>query len=835
MDSKEYLQIVVGLRTLKIRLQSNVSDEDLLVFNSFLILLRKDGLLNSLKGDAPDIDHRLRIQECVDLSTNDEIKNLYANHIKSICERIRKLYIKDLLRIYLRISDDFIQNYAAEFFDEQLQTAFLSKGNADSSAMQPKELTDLLNSFCNTEQIINYYNPFAGLASLALKLPQTVNYCGEEIHSTTWLVGKLRMLVYDCPPNFEYQMVDSFEKWTFRTTAKYDFISFNPPFNIKLDSSNLPYLKDSLYGYSRNANSLIISETFNQLRPGGTMVFVSPNSFLFSEEKHDKALKEYFVQNGYIEKIIALPERVLNFTSLSVNIIVLNNTPRLNSKIEFINATELVNKESSKIHKILLEQTIELISEESNKLKRLVGVEEIKSNDYNLSVNRYIYDDLGISEEDKKNFVQFKNLVRPIVRKKVIESTGKLVKMRDLSEDLITFVKNFQNINISELKGFANKLENNSLLLSTTWKTLKPTLFESNSDNIYYDYNSIFACQIKEDKVDKEYFVLELSKEYVQKQIDQRRVGTAQSRITLKDLLQIKIIVPSLEVQKKRKYLYQESVINEHQAKIKELMLNYGIDLADENSFLRHQIAGTLKNLRGSFSKLKQIIEEQVINELPSLYSYKVNPKIDSTFLDYLKRIERDLNSVHDSVKSVGVELNLLTIKLQPINFIKFVSNYAEEIKNRNSNRFDIKIDIDKELLKEHEIKEVVIQGDRNFLHQAFNNIIENAERHAFSSSDKSNNRIELELIYDFEDLTVQLDFTNTGKPMPENYSYEAFTRKGSKAGANAGDGVGGWFLHEVMEKHNGKLGFTDETGREGIKGDYATTIELTFPIEIKI
>jgi type I restriction enzyme M protein len=41
--------------------------------------------------------------------------------------------------------------------------------------------------------------------------------------------------------------------------------------------------------------------------------------------------------------------------------------------------------------------------------------------------------------------------------------------------------------------------------------------------------------------------------------------------------------------------------------------------------------------------------------------------------------------------------------------------------------------------------------------------------------------------------------------------------------------------MNEIMKTHNGKFGFTDETGWEGIQGDDVTTIELTFPIEIRI
>ncbi|MEH6745796.1 MAG: N-6 DNA methylase [Maribacter arcticus] len=834
MKNKDFLNIIVSLRVLYNRYQSNVTEEKLLVVKGFLTLLKKEGILELSKHNAPYLDSKEALDICIRSCENEDLKNLYFDYIRSICSAIRIKYFNELFKIYLNISDKFIKDNAQEFFDYQIRSEFSTNPKISTYSMQPEELTTILNSFCDTKNINSYYNPFAGLASLALKLPEHINYFGEENNENTWILGKLRMLAYNCPSNFDYQLVNSIEKWTFHTGVKFDFISFNPPFNIKLSKSYLPILNEVRFGYLGNANSLIIHETFKLLKPDGIMSFVCPSGFLFGSGSQDKALKEYLTKNGYIKKIIALPERILSFTALSVNIVVLANTQRINPQLEFIDATELVDKQYSKLHTIKLNETLELISSKESEFKRLVTIEEIISNDYNLSVNRYVYDDLGISVEDEENLVQFKNLVQPIARRKVTISSGKLVRTKDLSEDSITLTKNFEDVSVSELKAFTNKLERNTLLLATTWKSLKPTLFEGDSDNIYYDYNSIFACTIDENKVDKEYFVLELSKDYVQKQLDQRRIGSVQSRITRKDLLHIKIIVPSLEVQKKRKYIYQESVINEHQTKVKELMLDYGIDLADENSFLRHKIAGTLKNLRGSFSKLKQIIEEQVVSELPDLYSYKANPKLDSNFLDYLKRIERDLNSIHKSVKAVGVELNLLDIKLEPINFIKFVSDYAEEIKNRNSNRFEIKIDIDEELLKEHRIKEVIVQGDKDFLHQAFNNIIENAERHAFSEDNQINNRIELDLLYDFEDLKVQLDFTNTGKPMPEK-AYEVFMRKGRSTGENAGDGVGGWFLNEVMQKHNGYIDITDETGGDGMKGDFATTIELTFPIEIKV
>src|SRR5690606_24058650 len=148
---------------------------------------------------------------------------------------------------------------------------------------------------------------------------------------------------------------------------------------------------------------------------------------------------------------------------------------------------------------------------------------------------------------------------------------------------------------------------------------------------------------------------------------------------------------------------------------------------------------------------------------------------------------------------------------------------------------FKIILNVDEEALKEAKIKEIFINGDKSLLQKMFDNIVENAEKHAFNNEISIKNRIQIELLYDFDNLEVQLDFGNSGKPLPEGYSWESFTRKGSKSGLNGGDGFGGWFINEVMKKHGGRFGFTDERGPEGIEGDIITSIELTFPIDIKI
>jgi len=118
----------------------------------------------------------------------------------------------------------------------------------------------------------------------------------------------------------------------------------------------------------------------------------------------------------------------------------------------------------------------------------------------------------------------------------------------------------------------------------------------------------------------------------------------------------------------------------------------------------------------------------------------------------------------------------------------------------------------------------------RELLFQAFDNIIENAERHAFSDNRK--NEIIVFANFDFTKMVIEVSFSNNGIPVPKDFTFEKFARKGNKTSSNGGKGIGGWIIHEVIKKHNGNLSISYST--EG-RIKFKTRIILEFPIEIKI
>lgn len=832
MKENNYLNILAVLKTQENLDESYISKEELLTLQCFILLLKKRNALNSdYEVSLYGFDETF--QKLVENTNDENINRLYKVGICQIVKSINVSYLSELISIFNRIEDSFIKENGSSLVETLLE-GFFSNQRFGSDALQPKEISKIINHFAGKKNALSYFNPFAGLGSLAINLPDNFTYLGEELSSLNQVLGNIRMLIHNCPSHFKLKEADSIKNFVFE--EKYDFIAFNPPFNIKLRSNEYDEISEKNEYFSRaNANTFIVSECLGKLKEGGKMVFVMPNSFLFSRSTIHKKFRKFLVTNGYIETIISLPSNVLSFSSISVNIIVVSKTKNKYAKVRFLDATKLYVTQSNKQNLIDSNKVIELI--ESNRKSewiKNVSLEEIAENDYDLSVNRFVTEDLGLSENESKELVKLNDLISIVKADKFKVKTGKLVKIKDLASDIIDNTKTFNNLEETELKKDANLLKQDTLLLSLAHNNLKPTLYKKEKENIYYSRDFIFACIINNDKVNSDYLVLELHKEYVERQINSKKLGTAIQRVLKEDLLNIKIVIPTLAEQLIKVNTYRASIISKKQEDFKQLVKNYGLDVADENSFLRHQIAGTLKNVRGAFKAILQIVNEKIEPQIPEVLDFKRNENLQQTLKDYLDIMERDLTSINNSINVVGQSLDLIDLKTEKFDVLKFLKNYVSEINSRTSNIFEISLDPDEELLKEKEVSKVYIFGDKEFLRRIFDNIIENAVKHGFEGKLNQNNKIRIDLLYNFEDSNIQVDFTNTGKPLPEDFTHEAYTRKGSKLGANAGNGIGGWFINEVMKLHNGSLSIIDETGSEGIGLGNITTVELTFPFQIQ-
>lgn len=783
-----------------------------------LVSLYKDGVINE-SSFTNDFD----VQELKSLihnsSLNLQTKEGYIKIVEALSSSLAMLFSQPLNYfsfLFFQLEKNMLVENFPRIFDELLYKLSEAQGKYTSEFIQPYEITRFIMNLAKVKDKDTIYNPFAGLASFATFLNNTNYYYGQELNHKTLALGKLRLLAYNLE-SFVYKQEDSIKDWN--NFSEFDLIVSNPPFNLKFNNNNYRKINISL-------ENVIIERSLQQLNQNGELICVFPQSFLFKKNQRDLAFKKHLIENNLINTIISLPNGIFKHTAIGTCIVIINKKKVYKNKIRFIDASSFVFSKSNSRDKFLDDlNLLEQIENDNNKIVRLIDKETIIENDYNLLVSRYfIYDNFkGVRLNQIGSFIRGARSEN--------DEIGKLVKIRNLKDSIVNFNLLIDEIEDREIPSFGiRKIQQSCLLVAIKWRTLKPTYFEYNGEPIYIS-NDILAFKVDKKVVNINFLINELHADYVLNQLDGLRLSSIIPTLRKDDFFQLKIKLPSIEEQKKLYYsnadIYLKSIVQESEH------VNYEkkISVEDENSFLRHQIAGSLRNVISAFKFVQKIIDEQVKNQLPEIDNLKADERLQTTFLNYMDIIERDLGSINKAVNKAGDKIDLVDLNIESFDLLDFIKDYTTSLKMRANHLFDVELDLDESAIIEYGISAINISGDKDIIRRMLDNIIENAENHAFSNSIDSVNKIKIELIYDFDDYSVQIDISNTGKPLPEKISFEALVRKGSTSGENSGNGIGLWYVNEVMKIHKGKFGFTDETGPEGIKGEFVTVMELTFPI----
>jgi type I restriction enzyme M protein len=162
---------------------------------------------------------------------------------------------------------------------------------------------------------------------------------------------------------------------------------------------------------------------FHYLKPEGTMAIVLPHGVLFRGGAEEK-IRTKLLKDGNIDTVIGLPANLFYSTGIPVCILVLKKCKK-SDDVLFINATE--HFEKGKRQNRLLPEHINKITDtyqfrrSQERYSRIVDMEEIETNGYNLNISRYI--STAITEEEVDLSAVNSSLVE--VKQKIDEATKK--------------------------------------------------------------------------------------------------------------------------------------------------------------------------------------------------------------------------------------------------------------------------------------------------------------------------------------------------------------------------------------------------------------------------
>jgi type I restriction enzyme M protein len=226
---------------------------------------------------------------------------------------------------------------------------------------------------------------------------------GQEKNLTTSAIARMNLFLHGAD-DFHIERGDTLRSPAFYSgdsLARFDCVIANPPFSLEKWGDNI-WLKDP---YGRNFAGLPpaksgdfawVQHMIKSMAPKtGRMAVVLPHGVLFRMSK-EGTIRKKILEMDLMESVIGLGPNLFYGTGLSACILVFRDKKPLEhkGKVLFIDASEEYKK--GRAQNELLPEHVERIFNWFNNYKdvdgrcRLVGIEEIKENDYNLNIPRYV-------------------------------------------------------------------------------------------------------------------------------------------------------------------------------------------------------------------------------------------------------------------------------------------------------------------------------------------------------------------------------------------------------------------------------------------------------------
>lgn len=282
-----------------------------------------------------------------------------------------------------------------------------SKGQFYTPAEVSRIVTKVVGITQDTSQDATVYDPACGSGSLLLKAsdeaPRGLSIFGQEMDNATSALARMNMILHDNVTAKVWQdNTLSSPQWKNADGGlkTFDFAVANPPFSVKSWSNGINLADDEFnrfeYGTppDKNGDYAFLLHILKSLKSTGKGAVILPHGVLFRGNAEAR-IRENLIKQGYIKGIIGLPANLFYGTGIPACIIVLDKSQAANrDSIFMVDASKGFMKDGNKnrlrsqdIHKVVDVFTKQL---EQNRYSRMVSLEEIASNDYNLNIPRYI-------------------------------------------------------------------------------------------------------------------------------------------------------------------------------------------------------------------------------------------------------------------------------------------------------------------------------------------------------------------------------------------------------------------------------------------------------------
>lgn len=327
--------------------------------------------------------------------------------------------LTNLIAIFERKELDFSKNRAdgddilGDAYEYLMRHFATESGKSKGQFYTPAEVSRIMAKIIginssNSSASTTAYDPTCGSGSLLLKVAdeaeKSISLYGQEKDSATAGLARMNMILHN-NPLAEIKQGNTLANPLFldgqENLKTFDYVVANPPFSDKrwgngvdTDGDKFGRFKDYGVPPEKNGDFAYLLHIIRSLKRKGKGACILPHGVLFRGNA-EAEIRKNLIKKGYIKGIIGLPANLFYGTGIPACIIVIDKENAESRKgIFMIDASKGFKKDGNKnrlrsmdIHKI-----VEVFNKqiEIEKYSRMIDLNEIEENEYNLNIVRYI-------------------------------------------------------------------------------------------------------------------------------------------------------------------------------------------------------------------------------------------------------------------------------------------------------------------------------------------------------------------------------------------------------------------------------------------------------------
>lgn len=626
-------------------------------------------------------------------------KKVFSNIFATLSSRITDLGSTDpertknageIIKLVKSIPTDNREDYdVLGFVYEYLLKNFAANAGKAGEFYTPHEasviMAEIIAYNLQHKETLSIYDPTSGSGSLLINIGQAVSgylgdknkikYYAQELIPETYNLTRMNLVMRDIlPGNIVARKGDTLDKdWPYfedgDPDSTYDYLSVdaccsNPPYSQPWEPREDPRFSGYGLAPKSKADYAFLLHNLYHLNSEGIMTIVLPHGVLFRGGE-EGTIREQLVRKHNIDTIIGLPANLFYGTGIPTIIMILRKV-REKSDILFIDASKGFIKDGNKnkLRQRDIRKIVDTVISRKNidRYSRLVSFDEIKQNEFNLNIPRYVdssdkvephdifalmYGGIPNAEINSEKLAPFwrqfptlKNeLFKAINSKYSVTAAENLKEIIENNADIASFIS-FYNNKFSYLKTYLeNEFLSNpaSIHLNSLEMKIAASIREKIDDNELIDYYDCFEA------LDNVWQEILLDLETVK----------AQGFAAAKEIDDIKVLKKDSKTKK-----LEEKVIGTDGRLIPFAMIQnlYFSDLADEVSALDSEISALANEKDELLDSIEPEDKAELLKDGDS--SDIDSKKLKSKIAEIKKNIKKGAEYEDDSYESIIMSID---------------------------------------------------------------------------------------------------------------------------------------------------------------------------------